>query len=67
MKKIIPTIFAAALVISSVSSLVGCGGIEEDPEAVKQEVENKKAPEAVPEEGSGVKGLPDIDPPQEEK
>ena len=67
MKKIIPTIFATVLVISSASSLVGCGGIEEDPDAAKQEVENKKEPDAVPKDGSGVKGLPDIDPPQEGK
>ena len=33
MKKFIPTIFTAALAISSVSLLVGCGGIEEDPDA----------------------------------
>ena len=33
MKKLIPTIFTAALAISSVSLLIGCGGIEEDPDA----------------------------------
>jgi len=40
MKKIIPTIFAAALTISTVSLLVGCGGIEEDPAAVKTNTED---------------------------
>ena len=33
MKKLIPTIFTATLAISSVSLLVGCGEIEEDPDA----------------------------------
>ena len=34
MKKIIPTIFATVLAISSVSLLVGCGsGVEDDPDA----------------------------------
>ena len=68
MKKFIPTIFAITLAISSVSLLIGCSGdIPEDPEAAAKEAENKKAPDAVPKEGSGVKGLPDIDPPQEGK
>jgi len=60
MKKFIPTIFAITLAISSVSLLIGCSGdIPEDPEAAAKEAENKKAPDAVPKEGSGVKGLPD--------
>ena len=68
MKKFILTMFAAALAISSVSLPVGCGpAVPEDPDAAKQDAENKKAPDAVPKEGSGVKGLPDIDPPQEGK
>ena len=39
MKKLIPTIFTAALAISSVSLLVGCGGIEEDPDAAANEAQ----------------------------
>tara|TARA_B100000745_G_C19818862_1_gene270322 strand:- start:102 stop:305 length:204 start_codon:yes stop_codon:yes gene_type:complete len=39
MKKFIPTIFTAALAISSVSLLVGCGGIEEDPDAAANEAQ----------------------------
>ena len=39
MKKLKPTIFTAALVISSVSLLIGCGGIEEDPDAAANEAQ----------------------------
>ena len=41
MKKIMPTILAAVLMISTVSLLVGCGGIEEDPDAVKTNTEDE--------------------------
>ena len=58
MKKIIPIIFTAALAISTVSLLVGCGGIEEDPNAVKTNTEdNGDGNESA--EGSGVKGVDD--------
>ena len=60
MKKIIPTIFAAALTILTVSLLVGCGGIEEDPDAVKANAEDsgetKEMPE--PDGGEGIEGNP---------
>ena len=60
MKKIITTVFAVMLAVSSVSLLVGCSGkIPEDPNAVKNEKENQKEPEALPKDGSGVKGLGD--------
>ena len=35
-----PTILAAVLMISTMSLLVGCGGIEEDPDAVKTNTES---------------------------
>jgi|TARA_B100000959_G_scaffold277844_1_gene335129 hypothetical protein len=58
MKKIIPTIFATVLVISSVSLSVGCGpAVPEDPDAAAKDAENKKAPEDIPKEGAGVKGI----------
>lgn len=57
MKKVIPTILAAALMISTVSLLVGCGGIEEDPDAVKTNTEdNGEGGKEGPEE-TGTKGI----------
>ena len=60
MKKVIPTILAAALMISTVSLLVGCGGIEEDPDAVKTNTEDngetKEMP--APDGGKGIEGNP---------
>ncbi|MDP7012201.1 MAG: hypothetical protein QF685_12575 [Verrucomicrobiota bacterium] len=56
MKKIIPTIFAIVLVVSSVSLSVGCGPTV-DPDAAAKDAENKKAPEDIPKEGAGVDGV----------
>ena len=58
MKKIIPIIFTTALAISTVSLLVGCGGIEEDPDAVKTNTEATGDGNSST-EGSGVKGVDD--------
>ena len=44
MKKIIPTMFATVLAISSVSLLVGCGGIEDDPDAQGQNIGDQGEP-----------------------
>ena len=45
MKKIITTIFATVLAISSVSLLVGCGsGIEDDPDAQGQNIGDQGEP-----------------------
>ncbi len=57
MKKIMPIIFTAALAISTVALLVGCGGIEEDPDAVKTNIEdNGEGAEEGP-EGTGTEGI----------
>ncbi len=55
MKKIIPTLFATALVISSVPLVTGCG-ISDDPtakttgDAIRQEDPQDTTPTAEPEE-----------------
>ena len=59
MKKIIPTILAAALMISTVSFLVGCGGIEEDPDAVRTNTEDNGDGNTT--NGPGVKGIDNND------
>ena len=58
MKKLIPTIFAAALIGSSVSLVTGCGGgISDDPtakergDAIRQEDPKDTTPTTEPEEG----------------
>ena len=51
MKKIIPTIFATVLAISSVSLLVGCGsGVEDDPDAAANAAQEAKEEKITPED-----------------
>ena len=70
MKKFIPTIFTAALAISSVSLLVGCGGIEEDPDAAANEAQEpteKDADNSDLSDGEKKKMDDAINPPEEKK
>ena len=57
MEKIMPTILAAVLMISTMSILVGCGGIEEDPDAVKTNTEGNGEGAKEEPEGTGIEGI----------
>ena len=54
-----PTILAAVLMISTMSLLVGCGGIEEDPDAVKTNTESNGEGAKEEPEGTGIEGIDD--------
>ena len=68
MKKIIPTIFATVLAISSVSLLVGCGsGVEDDPDAAANEAQEAGEEKLTPEDKEKFDAEIEAPEPEEEK